>query len=213
MGERAWGAQAMAYELMAITFRYPESTLVDALVSGEYVDSLKEVSEVLGMTLANSESDALVSYHGTDAQTILRTLRVEATRLFVGSPDPVVSPYEGVWRAIDDGVQPLLFVNPHSMAVERLYRSYGLGQPEGKNEPLDHVATELEFLQYISMLAAEMIEPEAGISEPEAGWASVHDSFLEEHFNVWVPRFAAKVVEETREPFYKAVGALLQKLI
>ncbi len=213
MSERTWGANAVAYELMAITFRYPESTLVEALVSGEYLESLKEVSEVLGIELSQGELDALTQYHGLDTTETLHKLRIEATRLFVGSPNPAISPFEGIWRAKDDGVEPLLFVNPHSMAVERLYRSCGLGQSEGKNEPLDHVATELEFLQYISMLAAEMIEPEAGVSVPEGGWAAVHDNFLEEHFKVWVPRFADKVAEESCEPFYKTMGAILQKLV
>ena len=45
--------------------------------------------------------------------------------------------YEGVWAAEADGVQPLLFVNPRSMEVERFMRSCGLGRPEGTNEPLD----------------------------------------------------------------------------
>ncbi|MEI3231974.1 MAG: molecular chaperone TorD family protein [Gordonibacter pamelaeae] len=63
----------------------------------------------------------------------------------MGAPEPAVSPYEGVWRAADDGVQALLFVNPHSMEVERFMRACGLGRPEGTNEPLDHVATECEL--------------------------------------------------------------------
>ncbi|MFR3091202.1 MAG: molecular chaperone TorD family protein [Eggerthella lenta] len=72
----------------------------------------------------------------------LRALRPEATRLPSGRPSPP-APLRG---RVAGGrrVQPLLFVNPRSMEVERFMRSCGLGRPEGTNEPLDHVATECE---------------------------------------------------------------------
>ena len=89
-----------------------------------------------------------------DPDDIQKELRPEATRLFVGAPEAACSPYEGVWRAKAEGVQPLLFVNPHSMAVERFCKACGLGRPEGTNEPLDAVWTELELLEYLALRAA-----------------------------------------------------------
>ncbi len=96
----------------------------------------------------------------SSSDALLGALRPEATRLFVGAPAPAVSPYEGVWRAADDGVQALLFVNPHSMEVERFMRACGLGRPEGTNEPLDHVATECELLEHLALRAAGAVPPE-----------------------------------------------------
>ena len=66
--------------------------------------------------------DDLDVYVGADEEVLFHRLRTEATRLFVGAPNPVASPYEGVWRAEDDGVQPLLFVNPHSMDVDANFK-------------------------------------------------------------------------------------------
>ena len=120
-----------------------------------------------------------------------------------------MSPYEGVWRATDDGVQALLFVNPHSMEVERFMKSCGVGRPEGTNEPLDCADAELEFLQYLCMLEAGLAEAPEGVRVPGDGWAGARARFLEEHVLAWMPRFAGKTASESREPFYRAAGELL----
>ncbi|MBC2889858.1 molecular chaperone TorD family protein [Gordonibacter massiliensis] len=147
---------------------------------------------------------------------LLRSLRAEATRLFVGAPDAACSPYEGVWRAADDGVQALLFVNPHSMEVERFARACGLGRPEGTSEPLDHAATECELLQHLAMLEAGIAAPPEGMDPadlPGGSPAAAYASFLEEHARVWMPRFADRLAAESREPFYRAAAQLLSAAV
>ena len=152
--------------------------------------------------------------HASDA--LLRSLRAEATRLFVGAPDAACSPYEGVWRAADDGVQALLFVNPHSMEVERFVRSCGLGRPEGTNEPLDHAATECELLQHLAMLGAGIAAPAEGMDPadlPGGSPAAAYVSFLEDHARAWMPRFADRLAAESREPLYRAAAQLLSAAV
>ena len=134
----------------------------------------------------------------------------------MGAPEPAVSPYEGVWRAADDGVQALLFVNPHSMEVERFMRSCGLGRPEGTNEPLDHVATECELLEHLALRAAGAEPPEgapAGSGLPGGSPAAAYGAFLEEHARAWMPRFAEAVAAESRIPFYCDAAAFLGALV
>lgn len=218
--------EATAYELMALSFRYPDAGLVDALASGEWADAVREVSGALGLVLPEGWDEGLGAYAGRDAEELLHALRAEATRLFVSAPEPAVSPYEGVWRAADDGVQALLFVNPHSMAVERFMRSCGVGRPEGTNEPLDRVDAELEFLQWLCMLECDMAEAPEGVDPPAAegaepdasaalaaSWASARERFLEEHALAWMPRFADAVAEESREPFFRATAMLLKRTL
>lgn len=221
-----WQARAALCELLALSLRYPDGALFDAVRSGEWTSAACELSGVLGTPLSEAFSDAVAAFAlafgegGCEASQApidderFHKLRTEATRLFVGVPDPVVSPYEGIWRAKDDGVKGLLFVNPHSMDVERFCASCGLGQPEGVNEPLDHIATEFELLQYLASLAAGIAAPaEGGPSpselpggSPEAAYAQ----FLEEHLFVWAPRFAEAVEAQAQHPFYKAVAELLK---
>ena len=207
----AWQVRAAAYELLALSFRYPDRTLAETVAGGEWADAATEVAEALGVPMGDSAQSGHVD--GRGVEELLHALRVEATRLFVGAPEPLVSPFEGVWRAADDGVQALLFVNPHSMEVERFVRACGLGRPEGTNEPLDHAATELEFLQWLCMLACGMAEAPEGVEAPDGGWAGAHDRFLEKHARAWMPRFAQGVATGSREPFYRAAAELLEAVL
>lgn len=211
--KKAWAVRAAMCELLAFSLRYPTSELGEAVVAGEWADAAEEVAVALELSLpegfaADARADA-----GSGVDAALPAMRAEATRLFVGAPEPAVSPYEGVWRAADDGVQALLFVNPHSMVVERFCRACGLGRPEGTNEPLDHVATELELLQHLVSLEAGIVQPSSdgpALSElPGGSAAAAYEQFLEEHAIAWMPRFADAVAEKTSLPFYRAVASLL----
>ncbi len=210
---RDWQVRATAWELLAFSLRYPDQLLAEAVSSGEWADAALEVTGELGLNLPETfEADALVD-RGGDAEKLLHALRVEATRLFVGSPRPEVNPFEGVWRAADDGVQALLFVNPHSMEVERFCKQCGLGRPEGTNEPLDHVATECELLEYLALLAAGTAAPaETGPTLdvlPGGSPEKAYEAFLQDHARAWMPCFAETVATETRHSFYRAVAHLL----
>ena len=142
-----WQARAAMCELLALSFRYPEDkVLAEAIASGEWGEAADEIAGALGLAWSSAAAPGAAEAAAlADPADIQQELRPEATRLFVGAPQAACSPYEGVWRATAEGVQPLLFVNPHSMAVERFCKACGLGRPEGTNEPLDAVWTELEL--------------------------------------------------------------------
>lgn len=205
-------ALAAAWELSALSFRYPTDELAEAVASGEWADAVREVAEALGLEL----SDGL----GTDSEVVqdLKALRIEATRLFVGSPQPSVSPYEGVRRAQEEGVQALLFVNPHSMAVERFMKSCGLTRPEGTNEPLDHIATECELLEHLALRTLGFVVDDespfpADSDLPGGSPQAAYETFLAEHVRAWAPGFAVAVAAETRLPFYRDAAELLNALV
>lgn len=213
-----WHARAALCELLAISFRYPTIELAEALHSGEWADAAAELVSACGSEVpcAWNRERLLVGFDEKpcgDAEALLRSLRAEATRLFVGAPIPVASPYEGVWAALDDGVQPLLFVNPRSREVERFCRACGLGHPAGTNEPLDHIATELELMQYLASVAAGLVPlPESALREadlPGGSAADAHALFVAEHASAWMPRFAEAVGKESRLPFYRFAAELL----
>ncbi|GAA6489881.1 MULTISPECIES: TorD/DmsD family molecular chaperone [Gordonibacter] len=206
MDEIDWAARATAWELAALSFRYPGPELEGAVASGEWAEAAREIAGALGLALPE----------GFGAGASAEGLRPEATRLFVGAPEPAVSPYEGVWRAADDGVQALLFVNPHSMEVERFMRACGLGRPEGTNEPLDHVATECELMEHLALRAAGAEPPEgapAGADLPGGSPEAAYGAFLEGHARAWMPRFAERVAAESRVPFYRDAAAFLGALV
>ena len=213
-----WQARAAMCELLALSFRYPEDTvLAEAIASGEWGEAADEIAGALGIGwTAAAAPGAAEAAALPDPDDIQKELRPEATRLFVGAPEAACSPYEGVWRAKAEGVQPLLFVNPHSMAVERFCKSCGLGRPEGTNEPLDHVATECELLEHLALRAAGAEPPEGAPADadlPGGSPAAAYGAFLEEHARAWMPRFAEAVAAESRVPFYRDAAAFLGALV
>ncbi|MEG1831494.1 MAG: molecular chaperone TorD family protein [Raoultibacter sp.] len=203
-----WQAKAALCEIFALGLRYPDATLVDALVSGQYSQALCEIAQANNLDVTRTPA-ALAPYTGTQSQDTLHALRVEHTRLFIGTPQPLISPYEGVWAANDDGVQPLLFVNPRTMEVERSYRAFGMGSPKNTNEPLDHIATELEFLEYLAAVEAGIATPNPAAIPPEDGYAQAYESFKTNHAQAWMPRFADEVTQQSQEPFFTALAPLL----
>ena len=206
-----WQARAAMCELLALSFRYPEDkVLAEAIASGEWGEAADEIASALGIDwTAAAAPGAAEAAALPDPDDIQKELRPEATRLFVGAPEAACSPYEGVWRAKAEGVQPLLFVNPHSMAVERFVRGCGLGRPEGTNEPLDHAATELELLQWLCMIECGLVAAPEGAEPPQGSWAAARARFLEDHARTWMPRFAEAAAAESREPLFRAAAVML----
>ncbi len=173
-----WQARAAMCELLALSFRYPEDkVLAEAIASGEWGEAADEIAAALGLAWSSAAAPGAAEAAAlADPTDIQKELRPEATRLFVGAPQAACSPYEGGWRATAEGVQPLLFVNPHSMAVERFCKACGLGRPEGTNEPLDAVWTELELLEYLALRAAA----DAAEAEGIAGDAAAVEDVVED---------------------------------
>lgn len=214
-----WQVRATAWELLSLSFAYPAPELVGAVASGEWVAASLEVAEAIGAELPD-DFGAELPHAGAavDEDALLHALRAEATRLFVGAPKPVCSPYEGIWRADDEGVQPLLFVNPHSMDVERFMKSCGLGRPEGTNDPLDHASTECALLEHLAAIEAEIAQPspalDGGAAALPGGSAhAAYARFLDEHVATWMPRFAEHVGAETRHPFFRDAAHLMTATI
>ncbi|WP_101722177.1 TorD/DmsD family molecular chaperone [Eggerthella timonensis] len=206
MNEAVWRVRAAAWELAALSFRYPGAELEGAVASGEWAEAAREVAAALGLALPE----------GFGAGAPAGGLRPEATRLFVGAPEPACSPYEGVWAAGADGARALLFVSPRAMEVERFASACGLGRPEGTNEPLDHVAAECELLSWLASVAAGAEAPAgapgaAGL--PGGSAQAAYASFLEGHARTWMPAFARAVAAESRHSFYCAAAVYLGALV
>lgn len=208
--QEQWINKAALYEVLSLGFLFTSKDLAQALARGEYAEALDEIAGLNGLDteavhIARTE---LTSYTGEDADELFHELRAEYTYLFIGSPDPGVSPFAGIWYTEEIGVEPLMFVNKESMAVERFMRSCDVGQPEGINEPLDHIGSELEFLQYLCLLRAGVLKPSGIIEFPEGAY----EEFYRTHFSAFSKKFAHRTVEKSRIPFFRAVARILQAL-
>ena len=201
---------AALFELLSLGFKCPEKELADALAHGDYEETCRDLLLALGVV--DSYDGAFCENRnwaeGRSSEEVLHGLRVEYTHLFTGLPDPVASPYAGVWWAHRQGVEPLLFVNERSMGVERFMRSCGIGRPEGKNEPLDHIATMLEFMQYISLVnSGDVPSCDVVIDEETLNW------FVEAYLSDWLLAFCNAVKKGSRLPFYVIQATMLEEVL
>ena len=209
-----------AWELAALSLIYPTDDLAQALLSGEWAEAALEIAGQLGLNLPEDfgtfEDDASDTY--ATADELRHALSVEATKLFIGTVNPEVTPYEGIWYANEKDIQALLYVNPKAMAVERFMKACGLGRPEGTNEPLDHVATECELLEYLALRAytPEALGDEEALAEellPGGSAAAAYQEFFNEHVVAWVPAFCEAVKEKARIAFFRDAADYLAALV
>jgi TorA maturation chaperone TorD len=203
-------SRAALFEIEALAFLSTRQELAEALASGEYAEALAEIAEANGLDAHASALavEELAAYRGSSPAALFHELRIEHTHLFVGAPTPAVSPFAGIWFAREQGVEPLLFVNKESMDVERFLRSCGIGRPQGTNEPLDHIGTELEFLHYLCLLRAGTAAAPEGAAIP----SDAYEHFYRTHFIGFAHKLAAATVKESRIPFYRAVARILSAL-
>lgn len=96
-------------------------------------------------------------------------------------------------------------------------KACGLGQPSGTNEPLDHIATECEFLEYLAAVSAGISDPvktaPAASDIPGGSYENAYSEFFQEHAATWMPRFSQDVIAKTRLPFYLSAALLLGALL
>ena len=104
------------------------------------------------------------------------------------------------------------------MAVQRFAKACGLGHPEDTNEPLDHIATECELMEFLALrayvphaLEQEQLVPEEKL--PEGSAEAAYQAFFVEHIATWVPAFCEAVQEKSRIAFYRNAAQFLAALV
>ena len=77
-GPKGWQARAAAWELAALSFRYPGAELAGAVASGEWAAAAREIAAALGLALPEGLGEGLSGRSGPgDASA--EGLRPEAT--------------------------------------------------------------------------------------------------------------------------------------
>jgi TorA maturation chaperone TorD len=230
----AWIARAEFYELLARTFSYAEGDagreLAQALSDGSYVEAAREVCGKMGVVAANAtasaaavsaaaaavDTDAVLAaadaigaaYAGADSESLLHRVHAEYTRLFIGTYEPLISPYGGWWRAKREGKEPILFLSRECREVEQAMHAAGVGNRAGLKEPLDHIGCELEFLQYVCTVLAGLAPAQAEAAVTE----ETYDSFVAGHLRPFVADFADAVLAASGEPLLVFGAEMLKAL-
>ncbi|HOM12681.1 MAG TPA: molecular chaperone TorD family protein [Rubrivivax sp.] len=97
------------------------------------------------------------------------------------------SPYESVWLDEDH----LLLQGP-TFAVREAYRKHGLGAPDWRMLPDDHLTHQLSFVAALL----------------DKGALDEARDFMAQHLMRWLPRFAERVAQRAGTPIYAALATL-----
>lgn len=164
---------AEIYGFLALTMRYPDSTLLD----DDFFAAFENLLDALGLT---AERDAINSWRSRDAQYI-DTLQIEYTRLFINAaPHLIAPPYGSFYLDGDRNLQ-----GKSTEKTRDFYRQYGYDITD-TTEPADHIRIELEFLA--ALVRDNQLEAE--------------EEFLHTILRPWFTPFSAKITEAGAHPFY-----------
>ena len=131
---------------------------------------------------------------GEDLLEILpESLPREHDRAFGHSVSAEAPPYETSYGASH------IFMQSHQLAdIAGFYKAFGLQPLTG--ERLDHLAAELEFMQYLA--AKETYAKEHAGTEEVDVCRDAQRTFLKEHLGRWVGAFATRMEGRKGSPFY-----------
>lgn len=136
---------------------------------------------------------------------ILEELSVEYTRLFLG-PGRHISPYESVWRE-DGGAH----WGKSTTEVKTFIETLGLNYTEEWTGLPDHIGVEFELMK--KLIEHEKKTRIGKDMKTVRLCIEIQKRFMDEHIFKWVPGFCEKVIEESREDFYKQIAMLTKQFI
>lgn len=214
-------ARADCFALVQVLLQVPNSELCNGLAQSLILCDVRAICEELDI---DSSSVNEVSTLFENLQATLKksddhvsVLRREYTRLFSHPKKAVVPFYESLFNDAERvlaGKRSTMarhFVNPIAMAAERSYKEAGLSTGADLSIPADCITTELEFMGYLHMQAAQaLIE---GNEDKLTHSNNQRHDFWEQHVVSWMPRFFERCMEEDQVGLYAAVGALGKLLL
>jgi DMSO reductase family type II enzyme chaperone len=206
-------ARSLGWRTLALAFYDPTEEWLETLLGGAVRATLSEATRRLD---SNRERFAgglkmlreyVTKQQGRDPQDVLRELKVEYVRLFIGPGAAHAPPYESVYRDRDPSSGMAIVQGPSAASVEAAYRQHGLGRHPSHSDLPDHVATELEFMYFLCSREHEAWEK--GESGTAKELRRAQHNFLEEHLARWLPEFCGRVQNAAPVNVYFALAGIL----
>jgi len=190
-------SRSRIYRILASSFSPPKAD------TGNLYNILLKVHETL-----DSTETLLKTSHDLKGQS-LATLAKEHLRLFVGPGHVPCPPYEAVYRRDRPDFEKGLVMGPSTGDVRRAYLAAGLDISKTYRDLPDHIAAEMEFMQFLC--AEEARFARLGNEEEAAKMKAMQREFHRNHVEPWVGDFADRVIRSTTSPFYKASASVLKE--
>jgi len=200
-----------AYNVLNIIFgQAPTESILSALLGEESLATLQALVEKPDTPYGQAfEAFAQIKsfYLGHDDMTaIMKSLKLEYTRLFAGPNKLPAPPWELVYKT-----GRLELFQPGVLELRAIYRSAGCLPAEVHHVSDDHLGIELDFLRFLC--EKTIVALENNDEEEAERLEAIHLAFLQDHLLVWVPKFLDDFQPATEEPLYVAAGLLLRAFI
>lgn len=210
-------ACSLGWRTLALAFDEMTEQWLEGLLNGAVTAAFWEVQRCLGPDEEpfarglEAMRQFVTEQQERDRQQILRDLKAECTRLFIG-PGPVPAPpCESAYRDRDPSRGTAAVQGLWAASVEAAYRRHGLSLYPCHRELPDHVATELVFMYFLSRQEGEAWEK--GQAETAREFRHAQLEFLREHLVRWVPDFCEQVQNATRSNLYWALADILREFL
>ena len=191
-------SKANVYYIISLLFKLPTEKAFDTV--SENLPTFERSLNKIGF-----DPDTSKNLEQNMTQVSLEELRVEYTRLFVGSPPfkAICLPYESFWKQ-------RTIMGPPVGELAQLFEEIGLRVSDEFTDLPDHVSVELEFMNqiYRSLIGQTS---DGNENEIERLYFIKRD-FLENHLD-WIDNFCLKVEEESKIGYYTDLAFITRKLL
>jgi DMSO reductase family type II enzyme chaperone len=188
-------SRSAVYQQLGWLVGVPDGDVHALALSGEWANELAKAGELLPYRFEFAPAPTL--------DGIAReAMEAEYLRLFeigdgAGPPAPL---FGGVYGGGDR--------MKRMEEVVRFYEYFGLSTSAEDPRPADHLATELDFLQYLTFKEAASASPRL-----QTSFRRAQLDFLDRQLNPWVPELDARVEGACGWPFYRWVTSTVSSFV
>lgn len=187
------------YRLLSACFYLPKKELyLEESLFENLSMLLKSICPEAAIFSAGME-EAILKYNNED-------LSVEYAKLFVGPFELKAPPYGSVYLDKERRV-----MGDSTMEVIRMYQEEGLSIDKDCKELPDHIAVELEFMNYL--IYKEIDTCMKSKLEDAMNELKIQELFLKKYLGTWVPDFSKVIAENSNNPFYISLAKCTEVFI
>lgn len=148
----------------------------------------------------------LKSVSGRDLNEVKLELAVEYANLFLGVKGKPAHPSESVYRSEDQS----MYQEPRDNALHTYWKA-GVDKVKEYTEPEDHIAIELQFMEYLCRKTVEASEKNE--NEEVRRYLQIQKEFIGDHLSSWIPQLTKDILEAAEADFYKGIAYITNAFV
>lgn len=143
---------------------------------------------------------------GRDQDQVKTELAVEYANLFLGVKGKPMHPSESVYVSNEQS----MYQEPRDRVLSAYWKA-GVNKTKGFTEPEDHIAIELQFMEYLCRKTLEALKRER--YDEAMRDLEIQKEFVTDHLLNWVPMLTEDILGSAEVDFYKGVAEITDAFI